>query len=206
MATVTIYATLAEAKARLGIPTSDTDDDTKLEAMLEGISRVIDWRCRRRFYTTESDETRYFTAEFSDRLWPGDLLSITTLKTDDDADGTYETTWTADTDYYLEPYNAALDEQPYTKISVAPLTSANYAFPTGLAKGVQIVGKWGYWTSVPGNVSEAALLLAERLFKRKDAIFGITGTADMGMLRQIVKTDPDVELLLAPVIKPAGVR
>lgn len=193
--TIKIYASVPELKSRLGISSTDTDDDEKLSGVLNAISRAIDWRCNRRFYTTTADETRYFTAEYGDRLDPGDLLSITTLKTDDDEDGTYEVTWTEDTDYYLLPLNAALDEKPYTKIVVSPLTT-DAAFPVDLLKGVQIVGTWGYWTSVPENIREATLLAAERLFKRKDAIFGITGSPELGMLRRIVTLDPDVQLLL----------
>lgn len=200
--TIKIYASVPELKARLGISTTDTDDDEKLSGVLKGISRVIDWDCNRRFYTTTDDETRHFTAEFSDWLDPGDLLSVTTLQTDDDVDGTFETSWTEDTDFYLLPLNAALDEQPYTKIIVAPLATASYSFPVKVVKGVQIVGKWGYWTSVPHNIREATLLSAERLFRRKDAIFGITGSPDVGMLRQIVRMDPDVQLLLQGMRKP----
>jgi len=173
---------------------TDPADDSTMESMIEGISRAIDKHCKRRFYTTAEDETRYYTADYSDLLYPGDIISITTLKTDDGGDGTFETTWTEDTDFYLEPYNAALDDEPYTRIVIAPL--GNYSFPRKVRKGVQIVGKFGYSSSTPDNINEACLLMAERLFKRKDAIFGITGSPEMGVLRQILRDDPEIELLL----------
>lgn len=190
--TVTIYASVPELKSRLDI--DDALDDDKVGRILYGISRAIDTHCKRRFYSTTADETRYFTAIYTNKLYPGDVLSITTLKTDAGGDGTFETTWTANTDYYLEPFNATLDGQPYTVIS--KIANGNYSFPRLVQRGVQIVGKFGYSTTAPENIREACLLMAERLFKRKDAIFGITGSPEVGMLRQIVRDDPEIMALL----------
>lgn len=50
-------------------------------------------------------------------------------------------------------------------------------------------------------VHEAALLMTERLHKRKDAIFGIVGSAEMGQLVAIAKQDPDVKMLMQPFMK-----
>ena len=50
-------------------------------------------------------------------------------------------------------------------------------------------------------VHEVALLMAERLHKRKDAIFGIVGSAEMGQIVAIAKQDPDVKLLMQPFMK-----
>jgi len=180
----------------------DRIDDTILEKVAEGISRALDWRCRRKFYTSgteESAEARYFTAEHSDRLYVDDLLSVDTLETDDGGDGTYESSWTEDTDFYLEPYNAALDYQPYTK--VVTTESGSYSFPVGVRKGVKVSGVWGYWTSTPANIHSAALLMAERLFKRKDAIFGVVGSPELGVLKQIVRDDPEINALLFGMIR-----
>lgn len=183
------YASTALLKARLGI--SDATDDTILAAVLTGVSRMIDQYCGRWFYVPDNDETYYFTAEFTDVLYPGDIVSVTTLQTDQDGDRTYETTWGSD-DYDLEPFNAATYGKPYTEIRVSP--NGSYSFPT-VAKGVKLVGKRG-WPSVPGPISEAYLLQSERLFKRKDAIFGVMGAAEMGQGIAIAKFDPDVKLLL----------
>lgn len=46
------------------------------------------------------------------------------------------------------------------------------------------------------TVSEAAMILAGRIFKRKDAPFGVIGSAEMGQLLVIAKHDPDVKLLM----------
>lgn len=182
------YATLAELKAKLDI--TDSDDDSELQSVLSAVSRLIDEHCGRFFY--RETQTRYFTAEDGDYLELGDLVSVATLSTDANDDRTYETTWT-DTDYDLWPYNAALHGKPYTEIQVAP--TGIYAFPTG-AKAVKLVGVFG-WPSVPNAIKDACLLWSERIWKRRDAIFGVLGSIDTGMIR-IAGADPDVLTMLWP--------
>lgn len=178
------------------VQVEDQIDDATLESMVEAISRSIDDEVGTRFYTTAENETRYFTSEFTDELWPGDILSVTTLKTDDDGDRVYETVWTA-TDYDLEPFNASLDGKPYTALAVTP--KGNYSFPTG-AKGVELVAKYGYSSTTPARIQEACLLAAARLFGRKDAVFGVVGTLELGELRHIItgllRTDTEIAALL----------
>lgn len=188
------YATLNELKARLGI--SDTDADTILENVIEAVSRWIDSFTARRFYAVS--ETRYYTAEWPDLLLLGDdLLSVTTLKTDDDGDRVYETTW-ASTDYDLEPYNATLDGKPYTQIRITP--NGRYTFP-GTRRGVEIAGSFGYAATTPDVVNEACLLQSERIYKRKDAPFGVTGAPEVGISTVIPRLDPDVRTMLEPLRK-----
>ncbi len=193
------YATLAEFKARYfpsGV--SDTTDDAVIEGVIEAVSRLIDNYCNRRFFVSASDETRYGTAEFAGILFCDDLASLTSLATDDDGDRVYETTW-ASTDFDLMPFNAALEGKSYAYIEVTP--NGNYGFPIGIAKGVKLVGKFGMVNVTASNatldaINEACLLQVIRLFKRKDAPFGIAGGPEVGQLMTISKLDPDVLLLL----------
>lgn len=189
------YATLAVVKARLGI--TDATDDSKLSTMITAISRAIDEHCCRHFYVDAANATRYFTAEFADVLYPGDLVSVATLATDSNGNRDYTNTWTS-TDYDLLPYDADDWYKPYTQIATTP--QGNYAFTPGLAKGVKIVGKWG-WPAVPAPVSEACILMCEKLFLRRDAIFGVVGSAEVGTLKQVMKEDPEINLLLQPYVK-----
>jgi hypothetical protein len=188
------YATIAEFKSRFyPVGIVDITDDAVIEAIIEAVSRLIDERTGRRFYKNTTDETRYYTAQRGDELIVDDLVSITTLKTDEDGDRTYETTWAA-TDYDLLPYNAALDGKPYFMIQTSP--NGDYSFPL-VEKGIQISGVFG-WPAVPKMIKEACLIQSSRLFKRKDAPFGVTGTAEMGQLSVIARLDPDVTILVDP--------
>jgi hypothetical protein len=188
MAITNGYASLSEIKARLGI--ADTVDDSVLEAVVEAASRAIDNWTARQFYATTA--TRYFTAEDGDLLFVDDLLTVTTLKTisqNSAGTRTYGDTWAA-TDYDLEPFNST----PKTRIRLNP--GGAYAFPTE-AKGVEIAGSWGYSSTAPDAINEACLLQAARLFKRKDAPFGVAGTPETGTM-QLPRLDPDVRMLLEP--------
>ncbi len=188
------YATLAELKGRLGIASSDGADDSKLENIIEGVSRWIDRDRRRRFYS--ASETRYYTPVMADRVWVDDLTGVTTLSVATTTARSY-TDWTT-ANYDLYPANAALELAPYTCIWVAP-SSATYFVP-GLYKSVKLVATFGYWTSTPEPINEATLLLSERIWRRKDTPFGVGGP---DLLSQAIQTavDVDVQMLLNSVPK-----
>lgn len=181
---------------------SYTREDYAVEAVITAVSRRIDKYTGRRFYTTADDETRYFTAQYQDVLDVGDVVSITTLKTDDNADGTFENSWTSGSvaqDYNLMPYNASLESEPYTYIEIAE--NGDYYFPTHVKRGVEVVGKFG-WSTCPDAVREACIIQSMRLIKRKDAPFGIAGANEFGTLQIVPKLDPDVMFLLEPYTLP----
>lgn len=179
------YATLQELRERLNVQGQNVD--SVLMATLEAASRQIDTWTGRRFYSETG--ARVFTAQMPDVLsFTDDLLSVTTLKTDEDGDRVYEVTWLT-TDYDLEPVAGP----PFFWI----MTRAKgvRSFPT-LRRGVEITGTWGYG-SVPAPIKQASLLQAVRLFKRKDAPFGIAGSPELGEL-QVIGPDRDVRELIAP--------
>ena len=113
MAITNGYTTLKEYKFRFDV--TDNDDDSDIESVITAVSRSIDSICWQRFFTTAADETRYYTAEFSNWLrLPERIISITTLKTDNDNDRTYENTWTSGTDYDPVSYtHLTLPTTPY---------------------------------------------------------------------------------------------
>ena len=118
---------------------SVTDYDGPLLNLLIQASRLLDKWCGRFFFVR--DDTRYYDGAGLKLFLPDDLLSITTLKTDEDGDGTYENTL-ATTDYFLYPLN----EYPKIRIEINP--NGNYgSFASGIQKGVQIVGSFGYGES-----------------------------------------------------------
>lgn len=190
-----LYATVAQLKTRLGI--ADTTDDTLLGMVLSGVCRAIDNHCGQRFWRDAVATTKYYTAEDDDTLFIEPIVSVTTLATDDDGDRTYENTWAA-TDYDLMPFNAAAYDRPYTWLETTP--DGDYEFPEGVRKGVKIIGVFG-WPTVPPAVTEAALLWSERIYKRKDAPFGIASFPEAGEMRLLKEMDPDVITLLKPFVR-----
>ena len=201
MAITNGYATLAEFLSRY-VPAAPTNTarDATIEATIQAVSRAIDNLGPRRFWLNAADalETRYYTAEDAEKLWlPDDLVSLTSLATDEDLDGTYEVVWTA-SDYRLGPPNAALDGWPYNQIKRRPL--GLYYFPVGVEDGVKLVGRFGF-PAVPDPIKEACYLQSYRLYLRKTAPFGVAGSAEMGQVLVIPKLDPDIELMVQPYLR-----
>ncbi len=195
MAITNGYATLAEIRARLAISDPvDIGQDTMLERMVEAASRAIDSDTGQSFYAATA--TRYFRAQSATRLALGcRLLSITTLKCDQDGDRTYEETWAA-TDYDLMPQASAHASVGYTWIDTAP--AGRYYFPVGRnPRSVEIAGTWGYAATTPPAVHEACCLIAEQLFLRKDAALGTQGAAGfIHEARRVLWDDPHIAGLL----------
>jgi hypothetical protein len=188
-----LYCTPEELKGRAGI--TDTLDDAEILASCEATSRWIDNYCSRVFWRVTA--TRTFAADTADCCFIDDLVSVTTVKTDEDSDGTYEITW-ASGDYQLWPANPASvgETRPYTQVRAVD----NYAFPTGpvvqaRADRVQIAGVWG-WPSVPDAVKHAAALMASDMLKLGGMAFGVAGYGDYGPVR--ARANPIVVSLLDP--------
>ena len=194
------YATLAEFKAAVGI--TDTADDAALQSVLDATDTLIDLHCDRKTGFGTATETRYYTAEDYEYVLTDDLVSITTLQTDDDANGTYETTWTAGTDYVLAPVNAALDGFPYTEIDTSVSWPRN--FPKDVYIGVKVVGVFGF-PSVPAAVKQAEIIQAGAVWNSRTAPFGVIGSADLGgILRMSRALHPEAALILEPYRKRNG--
>lgn len=195
------YITLADLKGHVhsnGGGTFSVENDYNMSLAIEAASRYLDERFNTTF--TARTETRYYTAEMYDLLWIDDLLSVTTLKTDDNDDGTHETTWQT-TDYWLEPRNAQLGHAPKPYRQIRINRNGDYSFPIGVEYGVEIVGSWGYSTTPPVAIKQAATLIAHMVWKRQDLIFGAGGTIALGVttITRLVKEDYDVNRMLSAI-------
>lgn len=193
---MTRYATVGELKAQID-PNGDEvtwtdDDDLNLALALDAATEWIDERTGLSF--EEETDTKYYTADDYDLLFIDDLLSLTTLKTDDDADGVYETTWASD-DYILEPINGS----PKQLIKANPNTG-DFNFPKNVVHGVEVVGSWGTTTAagIPARIKVACLLIAHRLWKRHETLFGIASQQALGVMviKAKITEDSDVVTLL----------
>ena len=186
------YATLAEFKSAIGI--TDSTDDTPLQSVLDATDALIDNYTDRKQGFGTATETRYYNADTYQYVLVDDLVSVTTLTTDDNADGTYPTTWVAGTDYNLAPGNAALDGWPYTELDVSVTYPKN--FPKGVYRGVKVTGVFG-WPTVPNAVKQAAIIQASAVWSSRTSPFGIIGSADLGgILRQTRALHPEAQVLL----------
>lgn len=188
------YATLAELKGRLGI--TDTIDDARLTDALAEASVGIEKWCRRQFNDAGGSPTPRVYYPTSGRLTLVDDFSTTTgldIKTDQDDDGVFETTWAA-TDRQLEPLDGIRDGQPgwpFWKIRAV----AAKTFPcAGLRAPVQVTARWG-WAAVPKRVHGACLVMAEEIYKLVDAPFGAAGIGDLGVIR--IRENTAVQMMLA---------
>lgn len=95
-------------------------------------------------------ETRYFDGNGLDHIWTPFLVSASTLKVDEDADGVYEITLAANTDYWLWPDN----EDAKRRIDLNPESTQLGAFPSGRRR-VELVGQFAYssLTTTAGTVT-----------------------------------------------------
>lgn len=183
------YTTTALVKASLGIPLAATAEDTAIQAAIDAAEALIDNYTGRTFETVT--ESRTFLPRTASVVDVDDIATTDSLviKTDEDQDGSFETTLTVTTDYVIIK-NAA----PFRLI-----TNVNRGWPLSLygRPTIEITATWGYGTSVPDNIKQAALLMATRLFQRKASPLGFQAGAisEFGPVR-ISRTDPDVAALL----------
>jgi hypothetical protein len=193
------YCTLAEAKSALGI--TDSSDDTLVEGLVTAASRLVDGYTERFFFN--QSQTRYFTAQDAFNCPVSDLVSVTTLATDDSADDSYDQIWTA-ADYQLEPSNAALESPPRPyQLLTSPMWSSRI-FPEVVPQGVKVIGVWG-WSAVPEAIKQATILLTTTLYASRGAPFGVLGTSDGAVFRLSSRLHPAAVALMEPYRRRTGV-
>lgn len=166
---MTAYCTLEQVKDRLNI--GDTRRDEELGGIIEAVSRLIDAECKTQFYA--ATETLYYTAQFGHQVLTDDILSVSTLVTDDGGGGTYATTW-APADYVLAPYNAHTSSQPRPYWRIEAMGGAR--FPVCVPRGVKVTVRRGFCEieDLPPGVQ--AVCLRESLFQAQANVtpYGMT--------------------------------
>jgi len=190
----------------------DDDPDSPLQTVaLIAAARAIDIACGRSFRPAPATvEARYFTPVIRPALDPITYASVAypaswyrhaILPIDDVFDGTgmvvsFDVSGNGDytsaiTGYRLGPQNAPGRGMPYTK-----LIFDTGIYPPMYEESVEVRALWG-WASVPPTIAQANLIQASRFLKRRDAPFGVAGSAEMGSeLRLLSKLDPDVALMV----------
>ena len=195
------YLTLDELKVAsevTGISFMDYDGQRSVTSA----SRAIDEYCGRRFWLdADTTSVRYYTPLDCHTVSIDDLATVGTVTLDLDGDGTFETTWTS-TNYQLRPLNAAADSKPYEELTLRQPTYTYFPCREG---SVKVTGQFG-WPAVPEQVKTATTLLATKLVKRvREAPFGVVGFGIDNSVVRVIRTDPEMQILLDPLVRGQGV-
>lgn len=141
------------------------------ETAIEAASRQIDDYCGRVFYADQTATAVLYRTNRADLVWTKDFWTGTGLivETDDDNDGTFETTWDA-ADYQIEPFERK-NKSPYYRISAVgsksfPIPPDAFGQP-GRRALIRVTAKWG-WEEIPANIRQATAIQAIDNFKSKD--------------------------------------
>lgn len=194
----TYYFSTAEFKSAYGITgtASDADVTQALDAasrMVEEYKRLMSGRTTRYYPTVE---TRYYSPSCEAvSLDIEDAVGITSVRVDRVGNYSYSETWTAGTQYVLEPKNNQLESKPYRTIVRNPLVAQH--FP-GYPQSVQVTGTFG-WSTVPALVKSATQILASRYYNRRNSPFGVLTVGLDNAAVRLPRTDPDVAQLLDAV-------
>jgi hypothetical protein len=190
------YITPDDLKAWLRI--KDSADDVEIELAISAAELLIDNWCSRgpgAFAVPTAASARTYSGDGMSSLDVDDFANTTGLviKTDEDGDGVFESTWAA-TDYQLEPINNFARSWPVWRLRAI----GNYGFPRSAQSLVQVTARWG-WPVTPAAVQAAAKLEASRILRRRDAVFGVIEIADGALADRIFQAlDPTSRILLDP--------
>ncbi|MBC8281599.1 MAG: hypothetical protein H8E48_12495 [Chloroflexi bacterium] len=140
-----LYGDLTKLKddGLLKDPAGGTGDDDELFQLLLAVSDWVDHYCNRHFYPRT--DTLVFDGKGASQLLIPDLISVTSIKEDNNSDLSFDESW-ATSDYWLQPYNASPTLYwgvPYTAVKARAAGNKADGFVTG-EQNFQIVGLWGY--------------------------------------------------------------
>jgi hypothetical protein len=192
------YITRSDFKAF--VPHFDsTADDTLLDAILLAAEGAINWRCGRRFDAATQATARQFYPAHSGWVRVDDISTTASLVVayDSSDDGTADVTLTT-AQYQLEPVNGVGADGtagwPYTAIR-----AVDASFPTTTVRApVHVTALWG-WASTPDLVKQATKVLANEMYKHREAPLGVTEFGEFGIMR--VRENPVVASLLKPFMR-----
>ncbi len=191
---------ISAAQFRDAIKDTSALNPTLVQQSISSASRRVDEITGRSFGVITIAANRVFAAESAQRVRMDDVSSVTGLvvKTSTAADGTYDTTWTINTDFELTPLNQLSGGLPWVYTGIRAVGNKTFPCSNRRKAVVQVTALWG-WPSVPDAVITATTLLAVRYYSRPDAPYGYQGFGEMGALP--VRRDWDVEDLLSDYIK-----
>lgn len=195
MAEGDVYVESAALRSALRI--GGAEEDTEADRAVTAASRAIDEACGRFFYQAGPEPRLYRPDPGLCTVAVDDFHTTAglTVEVDTAGDGTYATAWDA-TDWLAEPVNPRY-RWPFESIAAA----GTRLFPRqpGRRPAVRVTASWG-WAAVPVEIEQAALLLAMKLFRRRDTPLGIVTTTEFAAVR-VARSDPDVSSLIDPFVR-----
>lgn len=162
-----VYTTVDDVKAYLGITNTNYDDE--IAADVAAAARWIDENCDQIFYETDV-ETRGYIPQNPGYCITDGISEFVSLNAQ-------ESIWVRDSDFMLEPLNAAAQGRPFNAIRTIarPFIFTLSQIPAGWAGfdgRVYVTAKFG-WPAVPNQIVQANKIMAARYFHRRNAPLGV---------------------------------
>lgn len=201
------YCTIAQVKNALPTTSWQSNYDALLSELIDRATWEIDMHVKRwsQYFAADTDTIRYFDGHGGRELLIDEMAALpTTVAVCQDgvfdnaagSGGTYVAYTTRD--YYMWPYNALANKEPFRKI-ILDVQNGSQASWYGYTKGVKITGKFGYCTSAnrPSPITQATLVQVVRWFKRGQQAFQDAGAIiELGQLMYVQKLDPDIAVVI----------
>lgn len=201
------YATIAQVKEHLLDANLDSSYDAMLTSLVTRASRAIDRYTKRseNAYSADSETTRYFSGSNDIDLYLDEFCSVPSYvgvaesgEVDDNTGSGGD--YTEYTTYFVYPYNALAQGQPYhmLKLDIMYGTKSVWcAYP----KSVKVTAQFGYSATAPDTIVEATIIQTVRWFKRGQQAFMDQGSeVVLGQLKY-TGLDSDLEKLLYHYIR-----
>ena len=186
-----LYGDLTKLKdaSLLDNPAGGSGADVALLNLLLAVSEAVDRHCNRHFYALSG--TRHFDGPGEAVLALPDVISVSSVRSDDDESGYYRTSWPS-SEYRLLPLNASPEEhwgRPYNALRVRS-NGPRQRFERGPAR-YEVRGRWGFGerlehsrSRLRSSASETATLLDVS----SGADFAVGQTIAAGSERMLVRT------------------
>ncbi len=169
---------LADVRASLEIPGSDTSRDSLISTLITAASTAIMNETDREFAPVTASATRRFkVAGLTVNLAPYDLRTVTAVTLN--PEGTSPSVLNVTTDYQLQPIGAP--SGTYTSIAFSGLLASLFSSQTVFSFGyalVDIAGAWGFAT-VPTDVNRACVVTVGSWLRKDVSALIASGELDM---------------------------
>jgi hypothetical protein len=191
------YATIEQLQERMSLPISGDALARFVDALGEASAMVNDDTGRN--FDPRAGVAKTFALQSRNdyTLKLPDFTAMTSLKVDDDDDGTFETTIAA-SGYELDK-SSDDDGWPYDTVRLL-----DRCFPTGgrRVRRIEITADWG-WAAVPAGIVKATTILAARIGGREgSSATGLQSFGGEGGGAYIRTNDPDYNHAIARYRRP----